>query len=328
MNPSPLVSVIMPVYNTENYIAQALESILNQTYTNLEILIADDSSNDNSRRIIDSYKDDRIRTFHNEFNLGYLKTCNKLFELVEGSYIAFQDADDWSDINRIESTLSFLLQNPSIGMCGCNFVRLNEENNKVMSKSNYPTSDLAIKNYIEKYNNLPFCGASVILKKSIYDDIGGYKEFFDRIGVEHYDWFMRISEEFQVANLSQNFYYYRYLTNSFSRVNKLNDYKKYFAKDIAIFLRDQRIIYGKDSLTDKTLEVQLDNFLDDLYNDFIKNRTPVYKSVVKNNLSNYNFKEALKVLKFGVFSREIDFGTFFYLSYRIFRSLIGYIFKR
>ena len=90
----------MPAYNCEKYIHQAIDSVLNQTHINFELLIADDCSTDTTKQIIDSYKDPRIKTFHNNINLGYLKASNKLFSLCKGSYITFQDADDTSELNR------------------------------------------------------------------------------------------------------------------------------------------------------------------------------------------------------------------------------------
>ena len=90
------VSVIIPVFNAEKYIKKSLISILKQTYNNLEILIYDDGSTDSSWDIVSSIEDTRIKLFQHEKNQGYVKTINKLFELANSDYIAFQDADDIS----------------------------------------------------------------------------------------------------------------------------------------------------------------------------------------------------------------------------------------
>ena len=315
----PLVSVIIPVYNAEDYVEQAIQSILSQTYQNLEILIADDGSSDTSKEILESIVDSRIKTFHNIENIGYLKTCNKLFKKASGDFIAFQDADDWSDSSRIETTMNFFLKNESISMCGCNFVR-NTENGKVISLSNYPVDDIDIRKYIVTNKNLPFCGASVILKKCVLETIGGYKLFFDNIGYEHFDWFLRISEQFKIANISNKLYYYRYLENSFSRSNKLNDYKKYYARDIAFFLRDQRLIHGLDGLDDKALKIDFSNYLADLKNKFLTNRFEVYNTVVKNFLSNGSFIISIKLIYSGWVNKEINLINVLYFYYRVLRS--------
>ena len=99
-----MISVIMPAYNCELYVEMAIKSILEQTYKDFELLIADDASKDNTKKIIDDLAktDSRIKTFHNESNLGYLQASNKLFEKCSGEYITFQDADDFSDVTRFE----------------------------------------------------------------------------------------------------------------------------------------------------------------------------------------------------------------------------------
>lgn len=323
MDNKQLVSVIMPVYNAEKYIAQALESILNQTYTNIEILIADDASTDNSKHIIDSYNDSRIKRFHNENNLGYLRTCNKLFELVAGNFIAFQDADDWSDLQRIEMIVNFLTDNETIAMCGCNFKRLKENSTNVISESNYPTNDSSIKKYIVNNKNLPFCGASIIIRKSVLNEIGFYKDFYDRIGYEHFDWFMRISEKYELSNIPEKLYYYRYIPNSFSRSDKLHNYKKYFARDIAWFLRNQRQIFGKDGLEDSDLMDEFEIYLKKLEVEFTSNRKQIYYNVVKNNLSNNIFDKPFRISLEGLMSKELSMNSFIYINYRIIRSYLA-----
>ncbi len=323
-NTLPLVSIIMPVYNAEKYIKQALETILNQTYTNLEILIADDGSTDSSKKIINTFDDSRIHFFHNDSNIGYLKTCNKLFKKSNGNFIGFQDADDWSDNNRIEKIMSKLLECKDLAMCGCNFIRLNDNDKKIVTKSNYPTEDNLIKEFINKNNNLPFCGASVIIKKEIYKNIGGYKLFFDRIGYEHFDWFLRISEKYKIANISDHLYYYRYIPNSFSRSDKLTNFKKFYARDIAFFLKKQRQNNNNnDGLSNPKLKIEFDVFLKQLEQNFDSSRKVVYDSLIKNNISNKAYYNAYKLSLQGLKNKELSVYDYLYYNYRILRSFIA-----
>ena len=92
----PQVTVLMPVFNGEKYLAEAIESILNQTFKDFEFLIVDDGSEDRSAEIINSYKDKRIKLLRNERNLGVSRSCNKGIKLAEGKYIARMDCDDIS----------------------------------------------------------------------------------------------------------------------------------------------------------------------------------------------------------------------------------------
>lgn len=112
----PKVTVLMPVYNGEKYLREAIESILNQTFTDFEFLIINDGSTDNSVEIIESYDDPRIRLVHNESNLKLVATLNKGLELSRGEYIARMDCDDISLSKRLERQAGFMDRNPAVGI--------------------------------------------------------------------------------------------------------------------------------------------------------------------------------------------------------------------
>ncbi|USN57519.1 MAG: glycosyltransferase family 2 protein [Candidatus Peribacteria bacterium] len=114
MTYTPLISVIMPVYNTERFVGEAIESILNQTFTDFEFIVIDDGSTDSSREIIQHYaqQDQRIRAFQNEENKGISYTRNKLIELTNTNYIATQDSDDISLPQRLELSYNYLENHP------------------------------------------------------------------------------------------------------------------------------------------------------------------------------------------------------------------------
>ena len=128
-NSQPLVSVIIPVYNAEKYVEQAVRSILNQTYQNLEILITDDCSADGSFAILQKLaeEDARIKLFRNEHNQKIVCTLNALVERATGKYIARMDADDISLAKRIEKQVAFLEANPCIAICGTNAWHIDEK---------------------------------------------------------------------------------------------------------------------------------------------------------------------------------------------------------
>lgn len=111
----------MPVYNGEKFLREAVDSILSQTYKHFEFIIINDGSTDTTEKIILSYKDHRIIYIKNNSNLGLIKTLNNGFELAKGNYIARMDADDISLPNRLEHQLEFMLLNPEVGVCGCDY---------------------------------------------------------------------------------------------------------------------------------------------------------------------------------------------------------------
>lgn len=113
------ISVIMPVYNTkEEYLREAIESILNQTFQDFEFIIIDDGSEDYVKEIIKSYNDKRIKYIKNEKNLGLITTLNKGLEIAHGEYIARMDSDDVSLPTRFEKQVAYMDKNLHVGALG------------------------------------------------------------------------------------------------------------------------------------------------------------------------------------------------------------------
>jgi len=239
-----LVSVIMPAYNCEKFIKQAIDSILNQTYTNFELLIADDCSADTTKNIIDSYSDSRIKRFPNENNLGYLIASNKLFSKCTGDYITFQDADDFSSINRLELLVSFLDKNQDHLCVGSNIVKVNE-NGEEFYKSNFVLKNNEIKDFF-KNSRIVMTGSSLLVKKEVLDKIGFYNLFFDRLGSEDVYWFSLILSKYKVANIQEELYYYRANTNSVSSTFK--NPKTKVLHNLIVFLYKRRETGKEDYL--------------------------------------------------------------------------------
>ena len=123
----PEITVLMPVFNGEKYLKDAIESILRQTFTNFEFLIINDGSVDSSVSIIESFTDSRIRLVHNATNLGLIATLNKGIELAKGSFIARMDCDDISLAQRLEKELEVFKANPTIDIVATQMLLINEE---------------------------------------------------------------------------------------------------------------------------------------------------------------------------------------------------------
>lgn len=248
----PLVSILMPVYNAEKYVTKALESVLAQSYGNIEVLVVDDASTDNTKSILDSIRDNRIKYYTNEKNHGYLKSCNLLFKQARGKYITFQDADDISEPHRI-AMLVEKIKSASVDICGSN-VNYIDKNGKIIGRSSYPCSDADIKKRLIDNSYFPFCGSSVMIKSEILNSIGYYREFFDRIGNEDIDWIFRIASHCAVANVPDYLYSYRRDIGSISNAPLDLNPLKLCAGDIARSLYLERLEKGVDCLDagDKT----------------------------------------------------------------------------
>lgn len=239
----PLVSVLMPAFNCARYIETAIDSILNQTYRNIELLVVDDASTDDTADIVENYKDSRVKLRRNSQNGGYLSTVNKLFEWAEGDYITFQDADDWSSPDRVSLQLSFLQENSEVKLCGTNCVKVFEGGRSV--KVSYPRDNKSIRWCLERGRTSLFCGASIMISAEIVERIGVYREFFDRIGAEDIDWYLRVLEIYGVANLPNFLYFYRQHGESVTKVGSTN-VLKYCSADFAYLFHKQREVLGAD----------------------------------------------------------------------------------
>lgn len=127
----PLVSIITPLYNSEKYIAETIESVLAQTYSNWEMIIVDDCSKDNGARIVEEYqkKDKRIKLYWNEINKGVSYTRNRAIDLSQGKYIAFLDSDDLWKKEKLEKQIKFMEQN-NIVLSYTAYEKMNEDGSK------------------------------------------------------------------------------------------------------------------------------------------------------------------------------------------------------
>lgn len=126
---NPLVTVLMPVYNAEKYLSAAIDSILAQTYTNIEFLIINDGSTDNSESIIKEYLSKNVMIVYvkNESNIKLIATLNKGVGIAKGKYIVRMDADDISKSFRIEKQVEYMEKHPNVGVCGSYFTVFGEE---------------------------------------------------------------------------------------------------------------------------------------------------------------------------------------------------------
>ena len=247
---APLVSILMPCYNSEKYLVEAISSIIEQTYSNWELLICDDSSTDKSLSIIKQFESDKIKIFEKKINKGYLKTCNFLFKQAKGDYITFQDSDDYSSLDRIELILKEFRKNPKLGACGTQFNFMTDSGVKLVDSS--PVYPLKHNDIIKSFmDEAGFCGASVMVTKKVIQDIGTYHEYWDRIGSEDIYWLYLIAEKYEIANIKETSYFYRHNPNSVTR-NKTNP-RKIHCHDFLTFFISQRINTNSDFLEQKNI---------------------------------------------------------------------------
>ncbi|MBW7842788.1 MAG: glycosyltransferase family 2 protein [Ignavibacterium sp.] len=220
---NPVISVIMPVYNAEKFIGQAVQSILNQTFKNFELIIINDGSTDKSEKIIENFSDNRIRYFSFK-NKGVSASRNYGISVSLGKFIALMDADDISDSERLEKQLNFLMDNSHIQVVGTNCEIINQYG-KVIRKKKFPEYHEQIEFLAPLFNSM--CFASIMILKENLLKIGGYKE--DLIGAEDHELLLRLLlGGFKVKNIQENLYMYRRVSDSISHkylhIQKSNHY--------------------------------------------------------------------------------------------------------
>ncbi|MBK9039662.1 MAG: glycosyltransferase [Bdellovibrionales bacterium] len=132
----PVVSVLMPVYNCEKYVSEAIFSILSQTMVDFELVIINDGSSDCSKEKILSFRDPRIRYFENTVNVGLVKTLNDGIDLCRGRFIARMDADDISSLERLNAQVDFLDRNPSVSVVGSSYSVIGQDRTVVHPLTN------------------------------------------------------------------------------------------------------------------------------------------------------------------------------------------------
>ena len=241
---SPIVTVLMPVYNGSKYLDDAIKSILNQTFQKLEFVIIDDGSTDDSLNIIKSYNDNRIRLIENKENQGQSKTLNKGINLARGTYIARVDQDDISRSDRLEKQLEFMEKNSDIDVCG-SWVELMGKASNVL---NLETRSEEIK--ISLLTNQNLAHPAVMIRKST---LIKHNLYYDPkfIIANDYDLWVRMFEYCSFANIPEPLVKHRVHHDQFSKkFGEKNSYEtnkilKILLKKIGVKTNDSSLIIYK-----------------------------------------------------------------------------------
>ena len=216
-----LISVILPVYNSELYITETIESILAQSYSYFELIIINDGSTDNTENCILKFKDDRIKYIKNDSNLKLIKTLNLGLSIAKGKYIARIDADDIALPHRFEKQIEFLENNSSYGIVG-SFAQTFGSENKILK---FIENDQDIRFALLSYN--PFIHSSVLIRKTILTENNLHFDS-NQLHVEDYDLWIKILMYSKGKILPEILIKYRIHENQISvvhnEIQKLNSF--------------------------------------------------------------------------------------------------------
>jgi glycosyltransferase involved in cell wall biosynthesis len=222
VKPKPKITVLMAVYNGEQYLKEAVESILGQNYQDFEFLIINDGSTDRTSEIIRSYDDPRIHMVENVKNRGLIESLNLGFDLAESEFIARMDADDISLPDRLGKQLNFMKKHPEIGVCG-GWIEYFMGKELLM---NFPATDEEIKKAMVNYN--PIAHPTVLMRSELLKQNSIY---FDPEyqHVEDYELWVRLASMTKFANIPEVLLKYRIHSDQIGRV----------------YSKEQEIVLGK-----------------------------------------------------------------------------------
>jgi glycosyltransferase involved in cell wall biosynthesis len=256
---------LLPCYNAEKYLKEAIDSLLEQTYSDLEIIAINDGSTDKTATMLAEFQslDSRIVFVNNEKNLGLIDTLNKGLQLCTGKYIARMDADDISDKHRISKQVLFLENNPDIDFVSCAYTRFTIKDRPFYTQNILATNPESILFAAHLYT--PVCHAAIMGKQSTFANYRYLKNEFS-LHVEDYElWTKMLREGVRFANINEPLYHIR---------------------------------SNKESVSNKYETIQIANFISlaKLHFDLVrKTNAPIeYIAVLVNRLSKNTSEDAIK----------------------------------
>ncbi|SMF69799.1 glycosyltransferase family 2 protein [Allosphingosinicella indica] len=258
MRPEPRISVAMGAYNAQPYLAEAIESILSQTFGDFEFLIVNDGSTDGSGDVIDAYaaRDPRVRALHQP-NAGLVASLNRAIDEARAPLIARMDADDISLPDRFEKQLAFMAANPDYGVVGTATDDIDEQGRITRNLDYHP---LDHESFLEALDGRPLiCHPSVIMHRDVLVAVGGYRRAF--VHCEDYDLWLRLSQHTRICSIKDRLFQYR---RSWTQVSTAFNVQQQIGAAVAFFAHQERIA-GRPDPTEGLDKLPPIDALDDLF---------------------------------------------------------------
>lgn len=242
-----------------------------------------------------------------------------MLKKANGDYIAFQDADDWSDLKRFEKQVEFLEQNKQIFLCGTEYRYVNDIG-ELECLYKLPSTHEEIIKSIDLKHVPPFCPASCMIRREVIETIGGFRDYFDRIASADFDWIYMIIEKYSVANLEDILYFYRKNYNSVT-LSYSSDIRKYISYKIAYFFHIERINNaGKDSLWFKDM-TKVNIFIKSNLKEYYDDPSLNYRQLAFQHLHKRHFLKSLYFISIAATKNILfrkNYSLFKYILWKIF----------
>lgn len=274
----PLISVIMPAYNAEKFIKQAIDSILNQTFKDFEFLIINDGSVDNTKMIIEDYVkcDARVKLINQERNQGIVAALNVGLKQALGKYIARMDSDDIARPDRFALQVNFLEKHPEMAIVGGGYAPFSTDSKR--SDIFHVAGSLEIA--WRFLSNTQFCHPTVMFRKELINDCGLYPPQ----EAEDYAYFSRIIKKYRGANLRRVLIDYREHPKSRSFASK----KEISQSVMNVFRENYRYYIGQMEFVDEFFRFQHDNLMTF---GFLLKSIKINKQIISRICRDYNMNQ-------------------------------------
>ncbi len=267
----PKISVVMPVYDAEAYLQEAIESVLNQTFNDFEFIIVDDASTDNSYKIIEEYskKDERIVVLKNEKNSGIAETRTKGTKYAKGKYIAVADADDISIRTRFKEQYDYLESHQDCGVVGGFIELFDSDTGKVTGVRKYFEDDERLRKRLFLY--CPVAQPVSMIRRDVFYNVGFYDPRYPP--AEDLDLWFRIGTKYRFANIQKVLLRYRVHKNSatISKIRKMEantleirkKYSRGYGYSMTLFDKLYNTIIRITSFVPYNIKIMVFNFIRD-----------------------------------------------------------------
>ena len=308
------LTIVMPAYNAAAFIHDAVGSLLNQTFRDFQLWIADDGSTDNTADKIKAFQDSRIKLFSFPENAGRVRTVNKLVNEITTPFFTITDADDISHPKKLEKQMERMMNDPTLMMCGTSFWAMDEKGYLVREMKLLTDVDQL---RAEALKQSQFLGPTTMMRKAVIDE---FPDFYRTYFIDNFadaDLACRILDKYPATNLREPLYFYRIVKTSVTRkkvtVRNLNLHR------LVGYLSQQRRHQGHDCLQRNDLK-QADRFMEEIKEEYDRDLSfyprhqaffHLYWGLV--DLAFINILNAIRARPF--YSK--NYLSFFYIIYRI-----------
>lgn len=260
----------MPVFNAQDTIQKAIESIFQQTHDNWELLILDDASTDDTLEKAEKFiYDSRVKIFRQDKSKGLLKSINFLLEQALGSYICFQMPQDYAHTQRLALQMNAFLDNSNLGLLSTAYYNITEQKEALAIASTAMSHKDILATLARKS---PILFNTIMFRRSIFEKIGGLRVFFKDYAKADYDWLYLVAEKYECLHIENALYYHRCHNNRKAEINPT----VFIGNKIVQYLAIQRREKGKDDLQNNQYQA-LNAYIQNLMKPYQKDPSLVYR---------------------------------------------------